>query len=145
MKKTILLIEDSKVQKLAGERMLLKAGYLVLTAGDGAEGLRLARESAPDLVLLDMLLPEIGGEEILRALKGNPRTEQIPVIIVSHLLPADIAKLKAVGAAEYFHKSRLLEGEGGEIVFLSMIEKVLLEVARRKDAGARIAVGARTH
>ena len=145
MKKTILLIEDSKVQKLAGERMLLKAGYLVLTAGDGAEGLRLARESVPDLVLLDMLLPEIGGEEILGALKGNPRTEQIPVIIVSHLPPADIAKLKAVGAAEYFHKSRFLEGEGGEIVFLSMIEKVLLEVARRKDAGARIAVGARTH
>ena len=56
MKKTILLVEDSKVQKLANERILFKAGYLVLFAGDGEEALRLARESVPDLVLLDLLL-----------------------------------------------------------------------------------------
>jgi hypothetical protein len=49
MKKTILLVEDSKVQKLACERVLFKAGYLVLFAGDGEEALRLARESVPDL------------------------------------------------------------------------------------------------
>ena len=61
MKKTILLVEDSKVQKLACERVLFKAGYLVLFAGDGEEALRLARESVPDLVLLDLLLPGIGG------------------------------------------------------------------------------------
>ena len=60
MKKTILLVEDSKVQKLANERILFKAGYLVLFAGDGEEALRLARESVPDLVLLDLLLPGIG-------------------------------------------------------------------------------------
>src|ERR1700686_4278389 len=56
MEKTILLVEDSKVQKLANERILFKAGYLVLFAGDGEEALRLARESVPDLVLLDLLL-----------------------------------------------------------------------------------------
>jgi len=68
MKKTILLMKTVKSKSWPGEDAF-KAGYLVLTAGDGAEGLRLARESVPDLVLLDMLLPEIGGEEILRALK----------------------------------------------------------------------------
>ena len=65
MKKTILLVEDSNVQKLASERVLFKAGYLVLLAGDGEEALRLARESVPDLVLLDLLLPGIGGEGVL--------------------------------------------------------------------------------
>ena len=50
MIKRILLVEDSKVQKLAGEKILHRAGYLVLLASDGEEGLRLARESRPDLI-----------------------------------------------------------------------------------------------
>ena len=91
MKKTILLVEDSKVQKLALERILFKAGYLVLLAGDGEEALSLARESVPDLVLLDLLLPGVGGEEVLYALKRDANTEQIPVIVVSHLPPTNFA------------------------------------------------------
>jgi two-component system, OmpR family, response regulator len=69
MKKTILLVEDSKVQKLACERVLFKAGYLMLFAGE--EALRLARESVPDLILLELLLPGIGGEEVLHTLKRD--------------------------------------------------------------------------
>src|SRR5258707_9333257 len=105
MKKTILLVEDSKVQKLAGEKLLHRAGYLVLLADDGEEGLRLARESRPDLVLLDLRLPGIEGEQVLYDLKRDPLTQRIPVIIVSNLAASNSAKLKAAGAADYFEKS----------------------------------------
>ncbi len=134
MKKTILLVEDSKVQKLASERILLKAGYLVLFAADGEEGLRLARESVPDLVLLDLVLPGIAGEQVLYCLKRDARTEQIPVIIVSQVAPAQSAHLKAVGAADYFEKSRFLEEVTGEAAFLAMINRVLRESEGRSKA-----------
>jgi len=143
MKKTILLVEDSKVQKLAGEMVLLKAGYLVLLAGDGEEALRLAEESVPDLVLLDLLLPGIGGEEVLYALKRDPRTEQIPVIVVSHLPPTNFAKLKAAGATEYFHKANFLEDDEGQTAFLGMIDRVLRESEGRNQAGKQRALAAR--
>jgi CheY-like chemotaxis protein len=132
MKKTILLVEDSKVQKLACERVLFKAGYLVLFAGDGEEALRLARESVPDLVLLDLLLPGIGGEEVLHTLKRDPHTEQIPVIVVSHLPPTNSAQLKAAGAADYVEKSSL-EDDKVAAVFLGTIKRVLRESQRRNE------------
>jgi CheY-like chemotaxis protein len=143
MKKTILLVEDSKVQKLAGERILFKAGYLVLLAGDGEEALHLAHESVPDLVLLDLLLPGIGGEEVLYALKRDSRTEQIPVIVVSHLPPTNFAQLKAAGAAEYFHKSRFLEDNEGQIAFLVLIDRVLSESEARNATGKPMALATR--
>ena len=70
MKTTVLLVEDSKFQKLVNERMLHKAGYTVLNASDGEEALRLARETIPDIILLDMLLPKLGGREVMQALAG---------------------------------------------------------------------------
>ncbi len=68
VKTTVLLVEDSKFQKLVNERMLHKAGYTVLTASDGEEALRLARETIPDIILLDMLLPKLGGREVITRL-----------------------------------------------------------------------------
>jgi DNA-binding response OmpR family regulator len=65
----ILLIEDSKFQRMASERALLNAGYSVIHAKDGDEGLRAARENIPDLILLDMMLPKLSGLDVLRALK----------------------------------------------------------------------------
>ena len=67
----ILLIEDSKFQRVANERALVKAGYSVLQAGDGEEGLRVARKDIPDLILLDMMLPKVSGLDVLRALEGR--------------------------------------------------------------------------
>jgi len=143
MKKTLLLVEDSKVQKLATGRLLLRAGYLVLFAGDGEEALRLARESLPDLVLLDLLLPGIGGEEVLCTLKRDPNTEPIPVIVVSHLPPTNAAKLKASGAADYIQKSRLPEDDEGENSLLGTIDRVLRESDGRNDAARRVPLAVR--
>src|SRR5438552_1790752 len=67
----ILLVEDSKMLRLANERVLVRAGYEVTTAQDGEEALRVAEEMHPDLILLDMLLPKLSGPEVLRALKAN--------------------------------------------------------------------------
>jgi CheY-like chemotaxis protein len=143
MKKTILLVEDSKVQKLAIEGILFKAGYLVLLASDGEEALHLARESVPDLVLLDLMLPGVGGEEVLYALKRDARTERIPVIVVSHLPPTNFANLKTAGAVEYFHKARFLEDEDGEAAFLGTIDRVLRKTEGQNEAGKQMALGAR--
>jgi DNA-binding response OmpR family regulator len=136
MKQTILLVEDSKLQKLACERVLYRAGYLVLYAADGEEGLRLAQESVPDLILLDLLLPGIGGEEVLYALKRNLRTESIPVVVLSSLPATKSVELKAAGAADYFEKGRLTDQADGETAFLATIESVLCSVSdRQKHAG----------
>jgi CheY-like chemotaxis protein len=126
MKKTILLVEDSKVQKLASETILLRAGHLVLFAEDGEEALRLARECIPDLVLLDLLLPGIGGEEVLYELKGDHKTQRIPVIVLSQL-PPNSDNLEAAGAASYFEKSRLTDEQGGEEALLATIDRVFRE------------------
>ena len=105
--KTILLVEDSRFLRRANERILAKAGYQVTTAADGEEALHLARTMAPDLILLDMLLPKIGGPEVLRALHSDPATASIPIIVLSSLPQSNEQKLKGEGAVAYFEKSRL--------------------------------------
>ena len=85
--KLILLVEDSRFLRLATEQTLVRAGYSVVTAGDGEEASRIAYARIPDLVLLDMLLPKLGGPEVLEALKKSPLTAHIPVIVLSSLSP----------------------------------------------------------
>jgi CheY-like chemotaxis protein len=101
----ILLIEDSKFQRVANGRALVKAGYDVIHAGDGEEGLRSARENLPDLILLDMMLPKVSGVDVLRALKGDALLKHIPVIVLSGLGQANEAKLLKEGAAAFLVKS----------------------------------------
>lgn len=101
----IVLIEDSKFQQVANGRALVKAGYEVIYAGDGEEGLRSARENIPDLILLDMMLPKMSGIDVLRALKGDVLVKHIPVIVLSGLGQANESKLLKEGAAAFFMKS----------------------------------------
>ena len=58
----ILIVDDSRFLRLANERALIKAGHNVITASDGEQGLQLARERKPDLVILDMMLPKLSGQ-----------------------------------------------------------------------------------
>jgi len=81
----ILIVEDSRFLRISNERALVRAGYQVITAADGEEGLRLARECLPDLVILDLMLPKLPGREVLRALRNRPETAEIPVMVVSSL------------------------------------------------------------
>ncbi len=133
MKFTILLVEDSRVQKLANEKILTQAGYLVLMAGSGEDALRLALEASPDLILLDMILPKLSGFEVLLALKRDRATAAVPVIVLSQLTDADEIKVRAGGAAGYFAKSKLAKGVDGERELVELIKKTL-----RESPGSRI-------
>ena len=104
---TVLLIDDSKFLRRANELSLAKAGHQIVTASDGEEGLRLAREKKPDVIVLDMLLPKLGGAQLLQFLKGDPQTAKIPVIVLSSLPQKNAEKLMAAGAAAYVEKSNL--------------------------------------
>ena len=101
----ILLVEDSKFQRIANGRALVKAGYEVIYAVDGEEGLRSARENIPDLILLDMMLPKVSGVDVLRALKSDVLVKHVPVIVLSGLGQANEAKLLKEGAAAFLMKS----------------------------------------
>lgn len=108
----VLLVEDSKFLRISTERALIKAGYEVVSAGDGEEALRLAREHLPALVLLDMMLPKVSGPNVLKALKQDPVTAKIPVMVLTSLSPKNAKALEQDGAAGFFEKSDLMLGSG---------------------------------
>ena len=81
----LLLVEDSRCLRMAARQVLSHAGFIVVEASDGEEALRKARKSEPDLIILDMLLPKLGGERVLQALQQDPTTARIPVIVLSGL------------------------------------------------------------
>ena len=113
----VLLVEDSKFLRLASERILARAGFDVATAGDGEEALRLANDNLPDVIWLDLLIPKISGQEVLRALKKNPATLHIPVIVLSGLSQRNEEKLVKEGAAAYYEKGSLdLENHSDRLV-----------------------------
>lgn len=116
MSKKVLLVDDSKFQRLANERALARAGFSVILAGDGEEAVRVTNEESPDVILLDMLLPKLDGVGVLRALKGNARTSKIPVIVLSGLSEANAAKLQAEGASAYFEKSAVIDKDAQKLI-----------------------------
>src|SRR5579884_637101 len=81
--KTVLVIEDDPWTRTITTALLAGEGFAVLEAKNGEEGLAMAREHVPDAVLLDLALPTKSGLDVLRELKGEAATEDIPVIIVS--------------------------------------------------------------
>jgi CheY-like chemotaxis protein len=109
---TILLVEDSKFLRVATERILTKAGYQVICAGDGDEALALAGSRLPDLIVLDMLLPKLSGPEVLRSLKKNDLTAHIPVVVLSSLSQNNGPKLVQEGADAFIEKGSLLADPG---------------------------------
>jgi twitching motility two-component system response regulator PilH len=81
--RTVLVIEDDPWTRTITTALLAGEGFAVVEAKNGEEGLSLAREHSPDAVLLDLALPTKSGLEVLRELKSDRRTEDIPVIVVS--------------------------------------------------------------
>jgi CheY-like chemotaxis protein len=109
---TILLVEDSKFLRVATERILTRAGYQVICAGDGDEALVVAGNSLPDLIVLDMPLPKLSGPEVLRSLKKSDLTAHIPVVVLSSLSQNNGPKLVQEGADAFIEKGSLLENPG---------------------------------
>jgi CheY-like chemotaxis protein len=110
----ILLVEDNELNRDMLSRRLLRKGYDVLTAKDGAEGAAIAASEKPDLILMDMSLPVLDGWEATRRLKAVPETRSIPVIaLTAHAMSDDKQKALQVGCDDYDTKPielpRLLE------------------------------------
>ena len=105
--KTILFIEDESVlQKTFGE-ILRQEGYKMISALDGESGLRLAKNKRPDLILLDLILPERHGFEVLKGLKEDKETKEIPVIVLTNLERIeDIDRALELGATTYLVKAQ---------------------------------------
>jgi len=103
--KRILIIDDNKDILLVVSRRLQSWGYEPLTTTSGEEGLRIAEEQLPDLILLDIMMPKMKGREVCVRLKANPKTQRIPVIFLTALGLADHVKGGLdLGAADYLVK-----------------------------------------
>ena len=103
----ILLVEDSKLLRLATGRALARAGYEMFFAGDGDEALLMASENHPDLILLDMMLPKMSGLEVLKALKKDPANASIPVVVLTGLSQTNAERLRGDGAIAFLTKTDL--------------------------------------
>ncbi|MCL1501457.1 two-component system response regulator [Xanthomonas nasturtii] len=79
----ILIVDDSPSQLLGIQRIVEKLGHETITATDGAAGVEAAKESLPDLVLMDVVMPNLNGFQATRTLKREPTTQHIPVILVT--------------------------------------------------------------
>src|SRR5262249_20155424 len=96
--KTVLLVEDNEDNRIIYATALRYAGYAVLEAITGTEGLRQARDELPDLILMDISVPELDGWEATAILKADEKTRHIPVIAVTaHALPGDEERSLAAG------------------------------------------------
>lgn len=105
-KRTILIVEDEGLlRELMAEKLHIE-GFNTLEAADGDEGLEVALREHPDLIVLDLLMPKMGGMEVLRRLREDDQGRGIPVIIVSNLSSKeDIAEGAEKGAVEYLIKA----------------------------------------
>lgn len=105
MSHKILVIEDN-AQNMYLIRFLLEShGYTVIEAENGIIGIQKAKEEQPEIILLDIQLPEMDGYEIARILKSTPGTDTIPIIAVtSYAMAGDKERILAAGATDYIEK-----------------------------------------
>jgi CheY-like chemotaxis protein len=103
--KTVLLVEDNEDNRTVYRTILEHFGYQVIEARNGEDGVNMAREQHPDLILMDISIPLIDGWEATRILKSEPGTSDIPIIaLTAHALATDRAKANEVGCDGYLAK-----------------------------------------
>jgi CheY-like chemotaxis protein len=114
--KKILLVEDNEMNRDMLSRRLIRRGFEVAIAVDGRQGIEMATTEMPDVILMDMSLPEIDGWEATRMIRGNPQTSAIPVMgLTAHAMAGDREKCLAAGCDEYGSKP---------VDFADLIEKI---------------------
>jgi two-component system cell cycle response regulator DivK len=105
MGKTILLVEDNADNQEIYQIILAHHGYAVLQAWDGEHGVRMARDHAPDLILMDLTMPRMDGLEATRLLKADASTARIPVVALTACTQReDVAAAEAAGCEGYLTK-----------------------------------------
>ena len=105
MKKILLIEDEGALQKSLGDTFR-EDGFEVLSALDGETGERLAKSEKPDLIILDLILPQKDGLEVFQALKDDPATRNIPVVVLTNLERIEhVEKVLEMGAKTYLVKS----------------------------------------
>lgn len=105
MDKKILIVEDNEQNLYLATYLLQNGGYTVCSARTGLEGLAMAKTEQPDLILMDLQLPEMDGYEVTLRLKHDPATSRIPVVAVtSYAMMDDREKALAAGCAGHLEK-----------------------------------------
>ena len=106
MAKKILLIEDEKIMVNLLEKKLTREGYDVSVARDGEEGLAKMKESKPDLILLDIIMPKIGGFEVIEEVIKDKELKKIPIIIISNSgQSVELERVKELGVKDWLIKT----------------------------------------
>lgn len=107
-KKTILIAEDDLLYASVYLNKLTKEGYEVVVVSNGADAVKKAVEIKPNLILMDLIMPEMDGFTALKRIKSNPVTKDLRVVVMSNLgQDSDIQKAKDLGAEEYFVKANI--------------------------------------
>lgn len=98
----ILIVEDNELNRDMLQRRLIRRGYDVILAVDGAQGLAAARAQRPDLILMDLRLPDMNGREVTRRLREDEPTARLPIIaLTAHAMDADKAQALAAGCDDF--------------------------------------------
>ncbi|MEK7202805.1 MAG: response regulator [Patescibacteria group bacterium] len=107
-KKTILIVEDDLMISSIYKSKFEMDGFIVVVANNGAEGIELAKKEKPDIIMLDIILPQVDGFSVLEKIKKDKQTKLIPVIMLTNLsTEEDAAKGKELGAIDYLIKASL--------------------------------------
>ncbi|MEK7142691.1 MAG: response regulator [Patescibacteria group bacterium] len=110
--KTVLLVDDDLTLREMYEERLKAEGFMIIQATNGQEALDKARQTKPNVILLDIMMPKINGFDVLRQIKAEDLLKEIPVIILTALIQdVDRVQGKKLGAADYIVKSETMPGE----------------------------------
>lgn len=121
MSKRILLVEDDRFLRELMSRKLIEGGFDVVQAVDGESGIEKSKEGGFDMILLDLILPGIDGFDVLKAIKENPNSSSIPIIILSNLgQKEEIERGLELGAVDFLIKAHFTPGE-----IIEKISKIL--------------------
>lgn len=105
MSHSILVIDDNELNLKLAEKILTLSGYEVVAAIRGEQGLEMARAHRPDLILLDIRLPDIDGFEVLRCLQSFPETKDIPILaMTAQAMPDEVDRFVTAGCHGYIQK-----------------------------------------
>ena len=123
MAKKILLVEDEELMINLLQRKLTKEGYEISVARDGEEGLKEMREIKPDLVLLDIIMPKMGGFEVMEEMGKDKELKKIPVVIISNSgQPVELDKAQKLGAKDWLIKTEFDPQE--------VVDKVIKQIGK---------------
>jgi len=115
----ILVVDDNQSLVHILERLLEKEGYAVLTAFDGWQGLKLARQEKPDLVILDIIMPGLDGYQVSRRLQADPQTCAIPVLMLTVMGRVESETVDSPGRYQVRIHQRLEGFDAGALEFIS--------------------------